>query len=106
MSKQKQLITVFAKRVTKIRSFETGLCHVHKTTIFSEGQDEQKLKFHNFIIRRGIEVVITGLTRNQFVRKHTRVRIPPSAPRKSKASNGGLVFSFVYEGIRTGVRNE
>ena len=28
-------------------------------------------------IRRGIEVVITGLTRNQFVSNHTRVRIPP-----------------------------
>ena len=26
-------------------------------------------------------MVITGLTRNQFVRKHTRVRIPLSPPR-------------------------
>ena len=32
------------------------------------------------LIRRDIEVVITGLTRNQFVRKHTRVRIPLSPP--------------------------
>ena len=32
------------------------------------------------IIWRGIEAVITGLTRNQFVRKHARVRIPPSPP--------------------------
>ena len=31
---------------------------------------------------RDIEVVITGLTRNQFVLTHTRVRIPLSAPRK------------------------
>ncbi len=31
-------------------------------------------------IRRGIEVVITGLTRNQFVLTHTGVRIPPSPP--------------------------
>ena len=31
---------------------------------------------------RDIEVVITGLTRNQFVRKHTRVRIPLSPPTK------------------------
>ena len=29
---------------------------------------------------RDIEVVITGLTRNQFVSNHTRVRIPLSAP--------------------------
>ena len=28
----------------------------------------------------GIEVVITGLTRNQFVGNHTWVRIPPAAP--------------------------
>ncbi len=32
-------------------------------------------------IRRGIEVVITGLTRNQFARNRTRVRIPPSPPK-------------------------
>ena len=36
-------------------------------------------EIENFI-RRDIEVVITGLTRNQFVRKHTRVRIPLSPP--------------------------
>ena len=35
------------------------------------------------LICRGIEVVITGLTRNQFVSNHTRVRIPPSAPNKN-----------------------
>ena len=34
------------------------------------------------LIRRDIEVVITGLTRNQFVRKHTRVRIPLSPPKQ------------------------
>ena len=29
----------------------------------------------------GIEVVITGLTRNQFASNRTRVRIPPSPPK-------------------------
>ena len=33
-------------------------------------------------IRSGIEVVITGLTRNQFGSNPTRVRIPPAAPRR------------------------
>ena len=33
---------------------------------------------------RGIEVVITGLTRNQFASNRTWVRIPPAAPRRSK----------------------
>ena len=32
--------------------------------------------------RSGIEVVITGLTRNQFGSNPTRVRIPPAAPCK------------------------
>ena len=31
----------------------------------------------------GIEAVITGLTRNQFVGNHTRVRIPPAAPQRT-----------------------
>ena len=38
------------------------------------------LVFEGEHIRRGIEVVITGLTRNQFARKRTRVRIPSSPP--------------------------
>ena len=32
---------------------------------------------------RGIEAVITGLTRNQFGRKPTWVRIPASAPKEN-----------------------
>ena len=35
-------------------------------------------------IGSGIEVVITGLTRNQFAGNCTWVRIPPAAPRRSK----------------------
>ena len=46
-------------------------------------------KSYNFICR-GIEVVITGLTRNQFVSNHTRVRIPPSAPNKKSHPCGGI----------------
>ena len=38
--------------------------------------------FHRNYIGSGIEVVITGLTRNQFVSNHTWVRIPPAAPEK------------------------
>ena len=40
-------------------------------------------------------MVITGLTRNQFVRKHTRVRIPPSAPRNDFNFDKELK-SFLY----------
>ena len=43
-------------------------------------------------IRRGIEVVITGLTRNQFARKRTRVRIPSSPPLKALGIK--CLFSF------------
>ena len=41
---------------------------------------------------RDIEVVITGLTRNQFVRKHTRVRIPLSPPKRRTTQSGGSFF--------------
>ena len=56
-------------------------------------------------IRRGIEVVITGLTRNQFARKRTRVRIPSSPPdvnNTNTETNSGFVlfFSNDYFGIK------
>ena len=48
---------------------------------------------------RGIEVVITGLTRNQFARNRTRVRIPPSAPKENTLYG---CFSFgIVGGSRT-----
>ena len=40
-------------------------------------------------------MVITGLTRNQFVRKHTRVRIPLSPPRKTSVELVQLRFFFI-----------
>ena len=56
------------------------------------------------LICRGIEVVITGLTRNQFVSNHTRVRIPPSAPNKNGNFDTKLPFIFmpkmpIYKGF-------
>ncbi len=48
---------------------------------------------------RDIEVVITGLTRNQFVSNHTRVRIPLSAPKRKSILQGGF---FVWRRIETG----
>ena len=45
-------------------------------------------------IRRGIEEVITGLTRNQFARKRTWVRIPSSPPSKALKTLGFQGFSF------------
>ena len=44
------------------------------------------------LIRRDIEVVITGLTRNQFVRKHTRVRIPLSPPNAALEQSKAVCF--------------
>ena len=41
----------------------------------------------------GIEVVITGLTRNQFASNRTWVRIPPAAP-KQKATAFAVAFCF------------
>ena len=53
------------------------------------------LVFEGEHIRRGIEVVITGLTRNQFARKRTRVRIPsspPTEPLKTQCFQGFFLF--------------
>ena len=50
-------------------------------------------KFKHNLIRRDIEAVITGLTRNQFVGNHTRVRIPLSPPNQTAVlTNCGLSF--------------
>ena len=60
---------------------------------FSEVGRQFSIKIPNQnLIRRDIEVVITGLTRNQFVRKHTRVRIPLSPPFDRNSSHEGLRF--------------
>ena len=54
------------------------------------------------LIRRDIEVVITGLTRNQFVRKHTRVRIPLSPPKQDGTPKGvPFLLCENINGIRT-----
>ena len=39
-------------------------------------------------------MVITGLTRNQFVRKHTRVRIPLSPPKNKKHPQQRVLLVF------------
>ena len=47
---------------------------------FSNRPCKSRAKFKLNLIRRDIEVVITGLTRNQFALTRTRVRIPLSPP--------------------------
>ena len=45
---------------------------------------KSRAKFKLNLIRRDIEVVITGLTRNQFALTRTRVRIPLSPPPRAQ----------------------
>ena len=47
---------------------------------------KSRAKFKHNLIRRDIEVVITGLTRNQFALTRTRVRIPLSPPNRPQFS--------------------
>ena len=47
---------------------------------------KSRAKFKLNLIRRDIEVVITGLTRNQFALTRTRVRIPLSPPNAASAA--------------------
>ena len=54
-------------------------CSLHQFSPFSGVLFEADVAKN---IRSGIEVVITGLTRNQFGSNPTRVRIPPAAPKK------------------------
>ena len=42
-------------------------------------------------------MVITGLTRNQFERKLTRVRIPPSPPELNASKLAGLLAFLILE---------
>ena len=49
-------------------------------TAFHHRPCKSRAKFKLNLIRRDIEVVITGLTRNQFALTRTRVRIPLSPP--------------------------
>ena len=59
----------------------------------------------NNLICRGIEVVITGLTRNQFVSNHTRVRIPPSAPSKNGLIDTTVLFFYAFKKVYKRVAN-
>ena len=48
---------------------------------------------------RDIEVVITGLTRNQFAGNRTRVRIPPTPPKEKPHPCGvAFLFGMVFDG--------
>ena len=59
------------------RHFKTSRHEVIGASQFSKKRLSAPAVKH---IWRGIEVVITGLTRNQFGSNPTRVRIPPSPP--------------------------
>ena len=48
---------------------------------------------------RGIEVVITGLTRNQFASNRTWVRIPSSPPKSPVNSRVFWTFPFSRQGV-------
>ena len=81
-----QIPTVTRKRLTIVTFiYPQTLETLHFFGILSAEISEVGRQFsikipNQNLIRRDIEVVITGLTRNQFVRKHTRVRIPLSPP--------------------------
>ena len=53
------------------------------------------------LICSGIEVVITGLTRNQFASNRTRVRIPPAAPKSPVNMRVCWTFLFCLLGEAT-----
>ena len=57
---------------------------------------KSRAKFKHNLIRRDIEVVITGLTRNQFALTRTRVRIPLSPPNSPQFSRiAGFILHYI-----------
>ena len=58
-----------------------GTATGHNGAAPSVGQKQSQQCAQALYICSGIEVVITGLTRNQFGSNPTRVRIPPAAPK-------------------------
>ena len=68
--------------------------HLSKNIIFL--LDKLYFKCYNdaYELCRDIEVVITGLTRNQFASNRTGVRIPLSAPEKNPHLSATSVGSF------------
>ena len=66
-----------------------------KTEYFSKFSPSILSFFRGLILRyswSGIEVVITGLTRNQLRGNPPWVRIPPAPPRKASKPNGFWLF--------------
>ena len=51
----------------------------------------------HFVSCSGIEVVITGLTRNQFAGNRTWVRIPPAAPKRTPSAIGRRGFFLMWD---------
>ena len=98
-----EILTDFIRTLEKTRKTEKN---GEKTRSYfrlfesSKSSSKNHLKKLSRIIRvnhiwRGIEEVITGLTRNQFaVNRRTWVRIPSSPPKKSEKSDVIWLFGF------------
>ena len=67
---------------SKLVDLRVGYAKWIRTTSCPSQSISAPYEIENFI-RRDIEVVITGLTRNQFARKRTGVRIPLSPPKQN-----------------------
>ena len=81
----------------KIDNFFVKKLHVGKRKIILE---RRRSLWHNKIVQilcSGIEVVITGLTRNQFASNRTRVRIPPAAPKEEQALKALALLFYILQ---------
>ena len=79
-----------------------NMCYNHKAVAILSNQRQNTVLFLKNAppIRRDIEAVITGLTRNQFVGNHTRVRIPLSPPTRlgprTWSRKAGMFCGFLF----------
>ena len=95
----------FAEYLRFLKTEYLRFFYAFSTFFYADSELVLKLGNVGNIRCSGIEVVITGLTRNQFVGNHTWVRIPPAAPAQKfpppfrfrlcrKLHYGGNFFAF------------
>ena len=74
--------------VEKIKPKYEAMFFSHTATGHNGAERKSSFQSNNKVhIWRRIEVVITGLTRNQFAGNRTWVRIPPSPPKNNRHSD-------------------
>ena len=83
---------IYLLQTTDMSINQIAVLHVYKSVDFFADRCYNS-EVVNCQLWRRIEVVITGLTRNQFAGNGTWVRIPPSPPENDRFRQESVVFN-------------